>query len=48
MTGVTYPRMIEASERVFGYPFGGRWVTVGTTEELAAARASAEAAVDTK
>ncbi len=38
MTKVTYPGMLEAGLPVYGYPFGGTWITVGTAEELAAAR----------
>jgi NDP-sugar pyrophosphorylase family protein len=38
ITEVTYPRMLQACEPVFGYPFEGTWVTVGTHEELTSAR----------
>ena len=34
ITRQTYPRMVVAGERVFGYIFKGRWLTVGTPEEL--------------
>lgn len=37
MTRLTYPEMIMAGEAVFGYSFRGRWLTVGTPEELEAA-----------
>jgi NDP-sugar pyrophosphorylase family protein len=35
---VTYPRMLAAGEPIFGYPFEGVWITVGTPDELASAR----------
>lgn len=35
---ITYPRMLQQGERVFGFPFEGLWITVGTPEELSAAR----------
>jgi len=37
ITSVTYPAMLDAGAAVFGYPFDGRWLTVGTPEELARA-----------
>jgi NDP-sugar pyrophosphorylase family protein len=37
ITEVTYPSMLKAGEPIFGYPFEGRWLTVGTPEELARA-----------
>ncbi len=37
ITQVTYPRMLEAGETVVGYRFEGRWITVGTHQELAEA-----------
>lgn len=39
ITRRTYPRMLAADEALFGWPFSGRWVTVGTPEELAKAPA---------
>lgn len=42
ITAKTYPRLLEAGETVLGYRFGGRWLTVGTPGELAAARAILE------
>lgn len=44
ITRVTYPDMLAADRRVFGYRFEGAWVTVGTPEELAAAPALLRAA----
>jgi mannose-1-phosphate guanylyltransferase/mannose-1-phosphate guanylyltransferase/phosphomannomutase len=38
ISDVMYPRMLAAGERVFGYPFEGTWLTVGTPDELAHAR----------
>jgi NDP-sugar pyrophosphorylase family protein len=38
ITEVTYPAMLAADERIFGYPFEGGWWTVGTPEELAHVR----------
>ncbi len=37
ITRETYPRMLAAGEPLFGWPFDGTWVTVGTPEELEAA-----------
>jgi NDP-sugar pyrophosphorylase family protein len=39
ITEITYPRMLHANEPLFGYPFEGPWITVGTPQELAAAEA---------
>jgi NDP-sugar pyrophosphorylase family protein len=38
ITEQTYPRMLAAGERLFGVPFAGRWITVGTPAELEHAR----------
>jgi NDP-sugar pyrophosphorylase family protein len=38
ITEVTYPQMLRAGEALFGYPFEGMWVTVGTPQELESAR----------
>jgi NDP-sugar pyrophosphorylase family protein len=37
ITEVTYPRMLRAGERLYGYRFEGSWLTVGTPDELAEA-----------
>jgi len=42
ITASTYPAMLKAGEIVMGYPFAGRWLTVGTHDELAAARCMME------
>jgi len=42
ITAKTYPAMLRAGEVVMGYPFDGRWITVGTHDELAAARCMLE------
>ncbi|RMD84436.1 MAG: NDP-sugar synthase [Candidatus Dadabacteria bacterium] len=34
MTADTYPAMLHAGEPIYGHPFGGVWLTVGTPEEL--------------
>ncbi len=34
ITRETYPAMLGAGEPIYGYPFAGRWLTVGTPEEL--------------
>ena len=34
MTADTYPAMLRAGEPIYGHPFGGFWLTVGTPEEL--------------
>jgi mannose-1-phosphate guanylyltransferase len=34
ITEVTYPQMLRADRPLFGYPFDGPWITVGTPEEL--------------
>ncbi len=39
ITRTTYPEMLRAGRPLFGFPFEGPWTTVGTTEELARARA---------
>lgn len=38
ITEITYPRMLESGEPIFGYPFEGSWLTVGTPDELAHAQ----------
>lgn len=38
ITEITYPSMLAAGEPIFGYPFEGTWLTVGTPDELAHAR----------
>lgn len=38
ITEVTYPSMLGSGEPIFGYPFEGSWLTVGTPDELAQAR----------
>lgn len=38
ITRATYPAMLVAGERLFGYRFDGPWKTVGTHAELQAAR----------
>ena len=38
ITRTTYPAMLVAGERLFGYRFDGPWQTVGTHAELQAAR----------
>jgi len=40
ITADTYPAMLAAGEPLYGYPFAGRWLTVGTPAELEAARAT--------
>ncbi len=42
ITAKTYPAMLQSGEIVMGYPFDGRWITVGTHDELAAARCMLE------
>ena len=37
ITQVTYPDMLMAGRPLYGYPFTGPWLTVGTPEELKAA-----------
>jgi len=37
ITAVTYPEMLAAGEPLHGRAFDGRWITVGTPAELAAA-----------
>lgn len=37
ISAVTYPDMLRAEERLFGYRFDGTFITVGTPEELASA-----------
>lgn len=37
ITEVTYPQMLAADRPLFGYPFTGPWITVGTPEELRSA-----------
>ncbi len=37
VTAVTYPQMLTAGEPIYGYRFDGRWLTVGTLDEKAAA-----------
>jgi NDP-sugar pyrophosphorylase family protein len=37
ITERTYPKMLQAGEPLYGHRFEGRWITVGTPEELAAA-----------
>jgi len=39
ITRESYPAMLEAGEKVFGQPFEGAWITVGTPAELAEAEA---------
>ncbi|HWP65891.1 MAG TPA: NDP-sugar synthase [Candidatus Limnocylindria bacterium] len=39
VTRVTYPRLLEAGEAVYGYVTDARWVTIDTPEALAAADA---------
>lgn len=39
ITRDTYPRLLAADLPVFGRRFDGRWITVGTPDELAAAEA---------
>jgi len=39
ITEVTYPRMLGAGERLYGYRFDGTWLTVGTPDELTEASA---------
>ena len=48
ITEVTYPRMLAADEPVFGYPFEGTWVTVGTPAELENARRVLPARLDSR
>jgi NDP-sugar pyrophosphorylase family protein len=48
ITEVTYPQMLRAGEPVYGYPFEGSWVTVGTHEELANARRMLPARLDSR
>jgi len=43
ITEATYPRMLAAGEPIFGYPFEGMWLTVGTADELAHARHALDA-----
>jgi NDP-sugar pyrophosphorylase family protein len=38
ITEITYPSMLASGEPIFGYPFEGPWLTVGTPDELAHAR----------
>ena len=38
ITEITYPSMLASGEPIFGYPFEGPWLTVGTPDELAYAR----------
>ena len=40
ITRSTYPGMLAADEPVYGFRFSGKWLTVGTPQELAAAEAS--------
>lgn len=35
ITERTYPKMLRAGEPLYGHRFAGRWITVGTPEELA-------------
>lgn len=37
ITKITYPRMLAADYPLYGYPFDGTWITVGTPSELAEA-----------
>ena len=37
LTRTTYPTMLAADERLFGYRFAGTWLTVGTADQLEAA-----------
>jgi len=37
VTETTYPRMLAAGEKLYGYEFRGTWITVGTPDELEAA-----------
>jgi NDP-sugar pyrophosphorylase family protein len=48
ITEVTYPRMLGADEPIFGYPFAGSWITVGTHEELESARGALPSQLDSR
>jgi len=48
ITEVTYPRMLAADEPLFGYPFEGAWITVGTPDELAQAERLLPARLDSR
>jgi NDP-sugar pyrophosphorylase family protein len=48
ITEVTYPRMLGAREPVFGYPFEGTFITVGTPTELENARRALRARLDSR
>ncbi len=43
ITQVTYPDMLRADRPLYGYPFTGPWITVGTPQELEAAERRLEA-----
>lgn len=38
ITALTYPKLLAANQRVFGFRFAGAWMTVGTPAELEAAQ----------
>jgi len=49
ITETTYPAMLAAGEPLYGFPSKGRWLTVGTPDELAwANRSLREAPLDTR
>jgi NDP-sugar pyrophosphorylase family protein len=48
ITEATYPRMLAADEPVFGYPFEGTFITVGTPDELENARRALPARLDSR
>jgi NDP-sugar pyrophosphorylase family protein len=48
ITAVTYPDMLAADEPLYGYPFKGRWITVGTPAELEAANRTLNGLLDSQ
>ena len=48
ITSVTYPDMLAADRLLFGYPFDGRWITVGTPAELESANRLLGGRLDTR
>lgn len=42
LTQLTYPRMLLAGERLYGFPFGGYWQDLGTAGRIAEAEKKLE------
>ena len=48
ITAVTYPDMLAADQPLYGYPFEGRWITVGTPAELETANRTLSGSLDSR